>query len=88
MHSPHQRQETVIVVGLGVRRVAVRVCVLVTAGFDVIGVHLSTERIVSVLDANSYVEDISDGEPKEAMISGRFTVTTELEALRHGSTSR
>ena len=69
--------ERVIVVGLGYVGLPLALRA-VQAGFDVIGVDLSTERIARLRDANSFVEDITDGEIKEALNSGRFAVTTEL----------
>jgi len=69
--------ERLIVVGLGYVGLPLALRA-VQAGFDVVGVDLSTERIARLHDANSYVEDISDGEVKEALNSGRFTVTTEV----------
>ena len=74
MKSP----EHVIVVGLGYVGLPLALRA-VHAGFDVTGVDVSTERIARLLDASSYVEDISDGEVKEALNSGRFRVTTELD---------
>src|SRR6478735_9609021 len=69
--------ERVIVVGLGYVGLPLALRA-VQAGFDVVGVDLSTERIARLRDANSFVEDISDGEVKEALNSGRVAVTSEL----------
>ncbi len=70
--------EQVIVVGLGYVGLPLALRA-VAAGFDVVGVDLSDDRIARLREADSYVEDIADGEVKEALNSGRFVVTTQLD---------
>jgi UDP-N-acetyl-D-glucosamine dehydrogenase len=51
------------------------------AGFHVTGIDNNADRVRSLNEGRSYVDDISNPELEKALTSGRFEATTEVSAL-------
>lgn len=48
----------------------------VAVGFDVVGLDIDKNRIDSLAEGSSYVDDVSDAELSSALLSGRYLPTT------------
>jgi UDP-N-acetyl-D-glucosamine dehydrogenase len=76
-----RRQEAEIaIVGLGYVGLPMALA-FAEAGFHVTGIDNNAERVRSLNDGRSYVDDIADLELEKALHSGRFEATTEVSVL-------
>jgi UDP-N-acetyl-D-glucosamine dehydrogenase len=53
----------------------------VAVGHEVVGFDLDERRVARLLEAGSYVQDVSDGELAAALATGRFRPTTDESLL-------
>ena len=53
----------------------------VEVGYDVVGFDVDVDRIKRLLDADSYVEDISDSRLAAALASGRFVASDDSQLM-------
>ncbi|MDJ0324449.1 nucleotide sugar dehydrogenase [Cryobacterium sp. PH31-AA6] len=70
------RNRTVVIVGQGYVGLPVAMRA-VAVGFNVVGIDLDVNRTESLRAGNSYVDDISHGELRAALDSGRYLPTTD-----------
>lgn len=76
-----QRREAVVgVVGLGYVGLPLAVLQAVT-GFRVFGIDEVHDKVERVNRAENYIADVPDAELQRAVSSGRFTATTDFDAL-------
>jgi len=75
------RSAVIGVIGLGYVGLPLAV-VLAEAGYTVIGVDTSTEKIELLAQGRSYVEDVPDAVVARLIESGRFKATVDVEALK------
>lgn len=73
------KKAVVAVIGLGYVGLPLAVAYS-RAGFRVIGIDISQERVKKAAAGKSYIDDISNAELKE--VSSRFTATTRFESLK------
>lgn len=74
------RQARVAILGMGFVGLPLAV-EFVKEGFSVLGIDIDKDRIVSLHQAKSYVQDVSDEELKAALDSGFFEPTTDFGTL-------
>ncbi|MBI3522177.1 MAG: nucleotide sugar dehydrogenase [Chloroflexi bacterium] len=74
------RTATVGIVGLGYVGLPLGVA-FARAGFPVIGVDLSAEKVAALTRGESYILDVPAGHVREQLDSGRFRATVEFDAL-------
>ncbi|UOQ49119.1 nucleotide sugar dehydrogenase [Gracilibacillus caseinilyticus] len=55
---------------------------MVKSGFNVCGIDLSEEKIQSLRNGNSYINDISDQDLQESLDTNRFFPTNEYEVVK------
>lgn len=75
-----QREAKVGIVGLGYVGLPLAVA-FAEAGFDVVGVDVDAEKVAMLQDGESYVEDVAAGRVAAMVENGRFSPTTNYNAL-------
>lgn len=81
-----QTRETIAVVGLGYVGLPLAVD-LADAGFTVIGIDISAERVGQVTAGKSYIDDVDDGMLAATLATGRLSATTPQDALAEWTTA-
>lgn len=81
MANLSSRQAVVAVIGLGYVGLPLAM-VFCQAGFKVIGVDLSSEKVESINRGESYVLDVPSRVLREFVAEGRFSVTTDFTACK------
>ncbi|MEK7790818.1 MAG: nucleotide sugar dehydrogenase [Deltaproteobacteria bacterium] len=75
-----EKRARVSVIGLGYVGLPLSLEFL-KSGFEVVGIDINKDRIKNLESAESYITDVSDGEIRNALQSGRFTPTSDFSLL-------
>lgn len=75
-----QREARVAIVGLGYVGLPLAM-EFIGGGFPVYGVDIDEDRVASLKDGTSYVQDVSDPDLQAALATGRFDITTDSSVL-------
>lgn len=75
-----QREARVAIVGLGYVGLPLAM-EFVGGGFPVYGVDIDEDRVASLKDGTSYVQDVSDADLQAALATGRLDITTDSSVL-------
>src|SRR5688572_12752690 len=52
------------------------------AGFDVVGMDLSAEKVGALTNGDSYIAEVTSERLRGALNTGRFVATTDLDAIK------
>lgn len=74
-------QERVVVIGQGYVGLPVAIRA-VEAGFDVVGLELDPAKVAKLAAGDSHVEDITDERLRAALDTGRYSASSDVEALK------
>ena len=75
-----RREARVAIVGLGYVGLPLAM-EFVGGGFPVYGIDIDEDRVASLKDGTSYVQDVSDADLQAALATGRFNITTDSSVL-------
>lgn len=75
-----EKRARVAVIGLGYVGLPLSLEFL-KAGFEVVGIDINKDRIKNLESAESYITDVSEGQIRNALRSGRFTPTSDFSLL-------
>jgi UDP-N-acetyl-D-glucosamine dehydrogenase len=79
------RRATAAVIGLGYVGLPLALEIH-AAGFNVVGIDLDKTKVTSIQDGKSYILDVNDKILSDAISSGRFSATSDFNALRSADT--
>lgn len=80
--NPSSEIKSVAVIGLGFVGLPLSL-LLFKKGFNVTGIDTNIDKVNSIINAKSYISDVDDKEIQEAVLSGKFYVSTDYNDLKN-----